>query len=589
MGSENLVGQVIDGYRIDQLLGEGGMAQVYRAVDERLTRYVALKVIQPAVQIDDSYRARFEREARAIAQLQHPNIVSIYRFGEVSQRLYMAMEYVDGADLHWVLQDYARDKELLPPDDALMVLSQAAQALDYAHSKGVIHRDIKPANIMMDRSGRVVLTDFGLALISLEGTKGEVFGTPQYIAPEQAVNSAGATAQSDQYALGVILYEILTGSVPFGGKSAMHIALAHMTEPLPDPRTRNPDLHPALVDVLQRVLAKEPTARYPSCAALVQAFEAAYQASKAAPPPSSSRVSLMRVKEQVDEYHAANPLPPLPAAVMRAAPTPVAPAAAAPTVPPSVMDAAPPPMPSSAPTRPPLPKTKAAPPPNKIDWRVTAIASAVMLALGVLIVVWLLSGRPADGGAVALATVPPTLPVALDTVTPSLEPSPEPSATALPPSPTPSPEPSATPTPAPTDSPPIAVPTRQQVWEVLLLAERDHSLYIINDSAPDVPPMPLYPLILGAQERGGASGEDFGVNLLASGECVRLDRRENARTPDTDCTLVGRVEVRQGNLRFWKPEYQFMAVIYGQRVAECLIRDAHADGCRVEIPAQLDG
>ncbi|MCU0464068.1 MAG: protein kinase [Anaerolineae bacterium] len=585
MGSENLVGQVIDGYRIDQLLGEGGMAQVYRAIDERLTRYVALKVIQPAVQIDDSYRARFEREARAIAQLQHPNIVSIYRFGEVGQRLYMAMEYVDGADLHWVLQDYARDKELLPPDDALMVLSQAAQALDYAHSKGVIHRDIKPANIMMDRSGRVVLTDFGLALISLEGTKGEVFGTPQYIAPEQAVNSAGATAQSDQYALGVILYEILTGSVPYGGKSAMHIALAHMTEPLPDPRTRNPDLHPALVDVLQRVLAKEPTARYPSCAALVEAFEAAYQASKAAPPSSSSRVSLMRVKEQVDEYQAANPLPPLPAAVMRAVPTPVTPAAAAPTVPPSVMAAAPPPMPSSAPTRPPLPKTKAAPSPRKIDWRVTGIASAVMVALGVVIVVWLLSGRPPDGRAFALATVPPTIPVALDTAAPSttpLPPSPEPSLTA-------SPEPSATPTPAPTDSPPIALPTRQQVWEVLLLAERDHSLYVINDSAPDMPPMPLYPLILGAQERGGASGEDFSVDTLASGECVRLDRRDNARTPDTDCTLLGRFEVRQGNLRFWKPEFQFIAVIYGQTVAECRIRDAHEDGCRVEIPVQMDG
>jgi len=213
-----LIGREIDGYLIEMLLGKGGMARVYRAQDKHLGRYVAIKVIEPQAQADPEYTARFQKEARAVAQLQHQHIVSIYRFGEVDGLFYMAMQYIDGTDMGWILRDFAQDGELMQHEDVLRLMSQIGSALDYAHSRGVIHRDIKPSNIMLDKEGRSILADFGLALVQTEGTRGEIFGTPHYIAPEQAVTSAAVVPQSDQYSLGVMLYEMLTGGVPYEGE-----------------------------------------------------------------------------------------------------------------------------------------------------------------------------------------------------------------------------------------------------------------------------------------------------------------------------------------------------------------------------------
>ena len=235
MANDPLIGKQLDEYRLDELLGQGGMARVYRALDVRLDRWVAIKVIDASFRDDADYMSRFEREAKAIAQLEHPHIVSLYRYGEVDGVLYMAMRYIEGSALNTLLKSYRQEDKLIPVAEAHRVINQVCQALDYAHGRGVIHRDIKPANIMLDKQGNAFLADFGLALISDVGTRGEIFGTPHYIAPEQAMSSASAVPQSDFYAIGVILYEMFTGELPFEADSALDIAMLHMTEPPPPP------------------------------------------------------------------------------------------------------------------------------------------------------------------------------------------------------------------------------------------------------------------------------------------------------------------------------------------------------------------
>ncbi|MEW5956730.1 MAG: serine/threonine-protein kinase, partial [Chloroflexota bacterium] len=193
---DSLLYQKLDEYRLEALLGQGGMARVYRGFDERLQRKVAIKVIDAPFRGDADYISRFEREARAIAQLKHPHIVGVYRYGEAEGLLYLAMEYIEGANLAVVLAGYRRDQKLMPFSEIGRIIRPICLALDYAHDQGVIHRDVTPANIMLDLDGRPILTDFGLALLDYK-TRGEIFGTPQYMAPEQVVSSAKVVPQSD--------------------------------------------------------------------------------------------------------------------------------------------------------------------------------------------------------------------------------------------------------------------------------------------------------------------------------------------------------------------------------------------------------
>ncbi len=311
VAAEDLIGQQLDEYRLEALLGQGGMARVYRGLDVRLNRWVAIKVIDTPFRTDSDYVTRFEREAQAIAQLEHGHIVRLYRYGEAHGLLYMAMQYVEGADLEAVLSTYRAEGAFIEPEEASRIVREVCQALDYAHNKGVIHRDVKPSNIMLDTEGCVILTDFGLALLTEVGTRGEIFGSPHYIAPEQAISSAGAVPQSDLYAVGIILYEMFTAEVPFEAEKPLDVAMMHIDETPRPPGQLRPEISPELEAVILKALAKEPEDRYPNGAALADALDQALHLAPAA-APASSRLSIpQRVANSLADY----PLPPVPSAV----------------------------------------------------------------------------------------------------------------------------------------------------------------------------------------------------------------------------------------------------------------------------------
>lgn len=318
--ADELLGQRLDEYQLAELLGQGGMARIYRGYDVRLKRNVAIKVIDATYRADVEYRARFEREAQAIAQLEHPHIVSVYRFGEVSGLFYMAMQYVEGRDLKTVLAEYRERGETMPALDASRIIHEVCQALDYAHSKGIIHRDIKPSNIMIANDGHAYLTDFGLALLADTETKGEIFGTPHYIAPEQAVSSKGAMPQSDLYAVGVILYEIFTGQLPFQDVEPLEVAMKHLSEDPPLPHEIQPDIDQSLEAVIMMALEKKPLKRPTNGAELADALDRALKLNPETPsilglqiptaggerPPQVPVIAISTKKRE---------LPPIPAAV----------------------------------------------------------------------------------------------------------------------------------------------------------------------------------------------------------------------------------------------------------------------------------
>lgn len=271
--NDPLIGRQIAGYRVERILGRGGMASVYVAWDTIHERVVALKVLDERNREIPSSVERFIQEAQTIATWSHPNIVSVYDAGEEDGIYYYAMEFIRGLDLSQLLRQYIEADQLLPYSDVLRIGWSVASALDYAHQRGIVHRDVKPSNVLISVDGRVLLSDFGLVMDVSRGTLGETFGSPHYIAPEQARNSAYALPQSDLYSLGVMLYEMLTGMTPFEDPSPTTLALKHLTEAPPPPRLINPRLSPQVEAVLLRALNKQAQERYSSGRGLMTALE----------------------------------------------------------------------------------------------------------------------------------------------------------------------------------------------------------------------------------------------------------------------------------------------------------------------------
>ena len=297
-----LIGMSLGNFRVDRLIGQGGMATVYYGQDVKLSRPVAIKVLDKRYRNHPAYAGRFVKEARMMAQWRHENILQIYYADDAQGFPYYVMEFVDGQDLGAIMNLYHDEKTLMPLADALRVGKAVAGALDYAHQNGVIHRDVKPSNILISKDRRVLLGDFGMALDIRDGSMGDIFGTPHYISPEQAKRSADAVPQSDIYSLGVIMYEILTGAVPFNDPSPASIALQHISEKPPAPRSFNPTLPPPVEKVLMKVLEKDIRERYQSGAQFLEALEAAFTdtgAEKKTPlPPLPVGVPTVRRSEK---------------------------------------------------------------------------------------------------------------------------------------------------------------------------------------------------------------------------------------------------------------------------------------------------
>ncbi|MEV5197914.1 protein kinase [Streptomyces sp. NPDC053720] len=263
-------------YQLRDLLGEGGMASVYLAYDTALDRQVAIKTLHTELGREQSFRERFRREAQAVAKLQHTNIVSVFDTGEDelggALMPYIVMEYVEGQPLGSVLQTDIQNHGAMPADRALKVTSDVLAALDTSHEMGLVHRDIKPGNVMMTKRGVVKVMDFGIARAMQSGVTsmtqtGMVVGTPQYLSPEQALGR-GVDARSDLYSVGIMLFQLLTGRIPFDADSPLAIAYAHVQEEPVAPSTINRSITPAMDALVARALKKNPNERFPSAAAM---------------------------------------------------------------------------------------------------------------------------------------------------------------------------------------------------------------------------------------------------------------------------------------------------------------------------------
>src|SRR6516164_4037443 len=275
-----LVGDEYAGYRIRSVLGRGGMSVVYQAENLRLSSVIALKVLAPELATDDMFRARFLEESRIAASLNHPNVIPIYDMGSYGGLLYIAMRYVSGTDLRQMLKKRGR----LIPSVALALTGQAARALDAAHRRGLVHRDVKPGNLLIEWDGEegepdhLYLADFGITkpVMSRSGlsSSGQFLGTLDYVAPEQ-IRGMPVLGTADQYSLGCVLYECLTGRVPFEKDLDAAVIWAHVEEQPARPTSLRPDLPPAVDEVFARVLAKEPGDRYESCREFMVAARAA--------------------------------------------------------------------------------------------------------------------------------------------------------------------------------------------------------------------------------------------------------------------------------------------------------------------------
>jgi tRNA A-37 threonylcarbamoyl transferase component Bud32 len=273
----NLVGQMLGQYRLVEQIGQGGMATVYRALDTRSLQDVAIKILSSSAVGDRRYVRRFRREAGFVKNvLRHPNIVPVLDYNELRGLVYLVMPFIDGETLHDRMS-----RRRVSDAEAARWIDQVANALDFAHSQGIIHRDIKPSNIIVDKEGNAHLTDFGLARM-IEGsntlTGSMLMGTPSYVSPEQG-RGKHVDGRADEYSMGVVMYQLAAGRVPFEGSTPMATVLMHIQEPVARPSRYNPNLSPAVEKVILKAMAKDPEERFPTVAGMNLAYQAAVKGS----------------------------------------------------------------------------------------------------------------------------------------------------------------------------------------------------------------------------------------------------------------------------------------------------------------------
>lgn len=401
----NLIGQTLGQYRIIEQIGQGGMATVYKAYQPSLDRYVAAKVLPPYFAHEPGFAMRFTREAKAIARLNHPNILPIYDFGQEGDLSYIVMKYVEAGTLKDIMG------RPLPLDLTANVLRQIAGALEHAHERGILHRDVKPSNVLLDEGHWVLLTDFGLAKM-VEGSavltaSGVGVGTPAYMAPEQGQGEP-VDARADIYSLGVVLYEMLTGRVPFEAETPMAVVIKHITDPLPLPRTINPELPETIERIILKALAKKPGDRFARPMEMADALSAAV-AGFATPVPDTV------------EFPAERPQP--------APPPPISEPEKSPAEPPELEPEpepikAPPEEPAPIPT--PLPEETPTPTRKPFPWKVLGgIAAVVALALAAIFGLSSLGGdetKETPTAAAAATATPHPKPTATERATLPAEP-----------------------------------------------------------------------------------------------------------------------------------------------------------------------
>jgi serine/threonine protein kinase len=278
---EDLTGRQFGSYQIIAPLGEGGMAAVYKAYQPAMERYVALKVLPRAFADNPLFIARFKREAKLLAQLQHPHILPVFDYGQADGYSYLVMPFIQSGTLTDSLTGVPA-----PLPRIRQVITQIGEALNYAHARGSVHRDVKPSNVLIDESGNCLLADFGLARMTEDSvnltSSGTILGTPAYMSPEQG-SGQKVDARSDIYSLGIIFYEMATGRVPYKAETPIAVIFKHIRDPLPPARTLNPELPEAVELAIQKALSKSPEDRYQTAAELVQAVQAAIPNAPAAP------------------------------------------------------------------------------------------------------------------------------------------------------------------------------------------------------------------------------------------------------------------------------------------------------------------
>ncbi len=529
------------------------MARVYYAWDEKLQRPVAIKLIDESYRDRSGYTERFIREASFVSTWRHPNIPQVYYAGEEDGLYYYVMEYIPGRDLAEILREEKAAGKLLPVPEVLRIVRAVSEALDYAHQRGVVHRDVKPSNVIIADDGRIVLTDFGLALNLSQGTVGEVFGSPHYISPEQAQNSARAVPQSDLYSLGIMLYEMLTGFVPFDDPSPATLAYQHISQAPPLPSALNPLLSPQVEAVLLKAIQKSPQDRFATgqelSSALVRAFDADVSATQVRPAPG--RTDPARGESPAGGGLAAS-LPPA-----RLAPAQNLPAAGA-----AAVFAAP-----ATPKAQPVPRRS----PARSRWGAGCALTLAGLAVVVIAILLGLQALPGmlgsgAGPAASRATAtPPATPVPPPTAAAAVAP------TAVPPQ---TETPTATLTSTPTDTPtPTATPVLMSVY--FFVPKKTSGLVIVNQGEISLAFKDL-------QIRSGSSqirGDAWDAITLASGDCAFIvaDTRDIERAGDLGCNLGQNTLHWTGGGTFWTSRFDIY--YQGQEIGACTGLPDRSGGC----------